>query len=178
MAHVGPVHRIALHPHPATPASAVEAVEVELHAPSAGQLRLRYEVRGTGRLLLPAPADPERADELWKQTCFEVFTREGGAQCYDEFNFSPSTRWGNYRFAAYRSGMTRPEAAPPRVEGGAAGNAYVLHAAFDLPGVGPWRLGLAAVLEEQGGTKSYWALAHPAAAPDFHHADGFALALD
>ena len=32
----------------------------------------------------------------------------------------------------------------------------------------PRRYGLTAVLEEAGGVKSYWALAHPAEKPDFH----------
>jgi len=31
-----------------------------------------------------------------------------------------------------------------------------------------WELGLSAVLEEQDGAKSYWALAHTSPAPDFH----------
>ena len=37
------------------------------------------------------------------------------------------------------------------------------------------RFGLAAVIEETNGRRSYWALAHPPGKPDFHHADGFAL---
>jgi len=32
----------------------------------------------------------------------------------------------------------------------------------------PWQLAMTAVIEEQGGRKSYWAMAHPAGAPDFH----------
>jgi hypothetical protein len=35
----------------------------------------------------------------------------------------------------------------------------------------------AAVLEERNSNTSYWALVHPPGAPDFHHADGFALEL-
>ncbi|MBU2034068.1 MAG: hypothetical protein KKH37_09945 [Alphaproteobacteria bacterium] len=34
-----------------------------------------------------------------------------------------------------------------------------------------------AVLEEAAGEKSYWAVSHPTSKPDFHHADGLALAL-
>ena len=41
----------------------------------------------------------------------------------------------------------------------------------------PWRLGLSAVIEERSGRLSYWALAHPPGAPDFHHRDCFALEL-
>jgi hypothetical protein len=38
-------------------------------------------------------------------------------------------------------------------------------------------MGLAAVIEEQGGVKSYWALAHPDAKPDFHAPACFAATL-
>ena len=39
------------------------------------------------------------------------------------------------------------------------------------------RLGLSAVIEEADGRVSYWALAHPAPKPDFHHAGTLALQL-
>jgi len=172
------MRRVALNPHPETPAGAIVAVEVEVRDPSASQVRLRYEVRGgLDALLLPAPADPERTDDLWRATCFEAFAQPAVGQGYDEFNFSPSTQWAIYRFAGYRNGMKKPAVLAPRVEGGLEGEAYVLHAAFDLPGAGPWRLGLAAVIEEAGGAMSYWALAHPGGKPDFHHAESFALEL-
>jgi hypothetical protein len=48
---------------------------------------------------------------------------------------------------------------------------------LDLPVSEPWHLGLSAVIEERNGNKSYWALAHPPGAPDFHHRDCFALEL-
>ena len=37
--------------------------------------------------------------------------------------------------------------------------------------------GLAAVIEEQSGAKSYWAIAHPADKPDFHDPACFAATL-
>lgn len=37
----------------------------------------------------------------------------------------------------------------------------------------PSAVALSAVIEETDGRKSYWALAHPAAKPDFHHPDSF-----
>jgi hypothetical protein len=39
------------------------------------------------------------------------------------------------------------------------------------------RLAVSAVIEESDGRISYWALAHPPGKPDFHHADGFVVAL-
>jgi len=37
---------------------------------------------------------------------------------------------------------------------------------------------LSAVIEEESGTLSYWALRHAPGRADFHHPDGFALELD
>ena len=58
---------------------------------------------------------------------------------------------------------------------------FVLAVALDLADApdlaGALRLGASAVIETADGALSYWALAHPAGRPDFHHADGFALDL-
>jgi ABC-type uncharacterized transport system permease subunit len=39
-------------------------------------------------------------------------------------------------------------------------------------------LALSVVVEHEDGVLSYWALAHPAAKPDFHHRDAFVLELE
>ena len=39
------------------------------------------------------------------------------------------------------------------------------------------RIGLSAVIEEEDGTISYWALRHAPGKPDFHHPDAFAMEL-
>lgn len=57
---------------------------------------------------------------------------------------------------------------------------YALSACLEGPafaGPGDWMAAISAVIEEADGTKSYWALAHPPGKPDFHHPDGFVLAL-
>ncbi len=40
------------------------------------------------------------------------------------------------------------------------------------------RLALSAVVEDREGRLSYWAMRHPPGRPDFHHPEGFALALE
>jgi hypothetical protein len=170
--------RWTLKPHPDSRPGAIRGIDVEVGRPSGAQLRLRYAVSGAiDQMLIPAPADPERTDQLWRSTCFEAFAQEEGATGYDEFNFSPSTQWAVYRFDSRRSGMRTVDGLAPRVEGGIEGEAYVLHAAFDLPGAGPWRLGLCAVIEETSGAKSYWALTHAPGPPDFHNAAAFIVEL-
>jgi len=171
--------RRSLKRHPDSPRAAATAIDVEVMRPRPGSLVLNYTVTGTiGDLRLPAAAAPARADELWRHTCFEAFIRASPGEAYYEFNFSPSTRWAAYRFDGYRSGMRiAAEIAAPRIELQSSAGRCSLRAELDVSPlrlVGTWRLGLAAVLEELSGPKSYWALAHPRGKPDFHHADCFA----
>ena len=174
--------RHALKLHPDSVCLAVTSIEVGVAREGAGTLALRYIVNGTiGDLLLPRVTVSARTDELWRHTCLEVFARTSRATAYYEFNFAPSTEWAAYRFASYRSGMDiAAEISAPRIDVQTTPERYTLRAALDLGALSDlspdaWRLGLSAVIEEAGGLKSYWALAHPPGKPDFHHAVGFAL---
>lgn len=164
--------------HPGTSAS-VSSIAVEAVADD-GCLRLTYAVTGTDLIKLPARQSPTRTDGLWRSTCFESFvaTAAGG---YLELNLSPSSQWAAYAFDAYRDGM-RDLALPvaPRTVLMTKAGVLMFEAevAFtDLPPK-PITIGLSAVIEEIDGTKSYWALCHPAEEPDFHHPDSFALTLE
>ncbi len=173
--------RLALAPHPGLPLATIQRIEVEVARPAPGRLRLSYTVFGDiDRLLLPTPAAPVRTDDLWKHTCFEAFIRPGAGPAYYEINLAPSSQWAAYGFEGERTGM-RPagEITAPRVEMRSQADRYDLAAEIDLtlPGDPAWRLGLSAVIEDTLGARSYWALAHPAATPDFHHPDAFVLDL-
>jgi hypothetical protein len=171
--------------HPDSRCDAVTGIAVEALRPAPGELRLRYAVTGRiGDLILPAPTTPGRADGLWRHTCFEAFLRAPPDEAYCELNFAPSFAWAAYTFARYRSGMAQAsELGDVRI--GIESNAehFQLEATLRLEGLPmlpwdqPWRLALSAVIEEQGGQLSYWALAHPPGKPDFHHADCFQLEL-
>lgn len=170
--------------HPGFACGAVAAIAAEAERSAAGVLSLRYLVEGVSEgLVVPAAAAPARTDELWKTTCFEAFVWDAEGAGYYELNFAPSSQWAAYRFDGYRQGM-RPaqEIVQPRITFRRAGGRLELDVsldlgAADLPTEAPWRLGLSAVIAETGGRTSYWALAHAPKRPDFHHADGFVLAL-
>jgi hypothetical protein len=169
--------RLELKRHPESQCIAVTRMDVELSYPRAGSLVLTYLVTGIiGDVRLPPVTAPTRTDELWRHTCFEAFIRPDPGPAYYEFNFAPSTQWAAYRFDGYRSGMQpASEISPPRIETRMEPNRYTLRAEVELNRLSTAsRLGLAAVIEETNGNKSYWALAHPPGKPDFHHADGFA----
>lgn len=181
---------LTLYPHPDTPSRAVTRISVDAardRRPRSGQhevLILRYVVDlARDGLVLPEPTAAQRIDGLWKHTCLEAFIRASG-NAYHEFNFSPSTQWAAYSFDDYRAGMSPLEISSPRIMTiGGHPPRYEVRVSVDLSSVSglgtasPWRLALSAVIEETGGEKSYWALAHPPGKPDFHHADGFVLEL-
>lgn len=165
---------VTLTPHPDTPSTAVDRIEVDIERRE-DFIWLRYAVYGeVGRVLWPQASEPERVDELWRHTCFELFapTDDG----YREFNLSPSGAWASYRFDGYRSGMT-PSDERAQVLGLEAAEAWATLEALVEPPPGATRMGLSAVIEDVDGSISYWALAHPPGKPDFHHPDSFALIL-
>lgn len=191
-----------LTPHPLHAPAVVRRVTAQVlddlgdgGASARGTVRLRWRVWGATALVVPPRiAHAVRADGLWRATCFEAFLRplaadgEGGE--YVEFNFAPSGAWNAYDFTAYREGMTPrvmaasspAPAVTTRVvrEGESADEDVVVEARVSRASMPPWpcALALTAVLEEQGGIKSYWALGHPpGGAPDFHHATGFVARL-
>jgi hypothetical protein len=182
-----------LQPHPQSPPSKVAAVEVECIF-SDDDILITYVVSGSEELVIPPGLGTERADDLWKTTCFELFLRADGAEPYLEFNFSPSSQWAAYRFATHRAGRSDfPVQVPPHIDssgwshielpggitGGDAGARFAVKVALDLSDIPPaaHRMGLSAIIEEAGSRKSYWALAHPPGEPDFHHPACFAAQL-
>lgn len=171
--------RHLLTPHPDTPSPAVARIEAEAARLPPGLLTLRYRLFGSiGAIRVPAPAAPARADGLWQQTCFEAFLRAGDRPAYYEINLSPSTEWAAYGFDGHRQGM-RPAALAslPRIGTQVGADSLELHASLDLGGLDDlpddldWRIGLAAVIEDDHGRRSFWALGHPPGEPDFHHRD-------
>ena len=145
-------------------------------------LQLRWRIEGTGDLIVPPPAGNHRRDGLWQATCFELFLRPDSGSSYCEFNFSPSEAWAAYDFDDWREGMQeRPVERPPVLTIRRGGSVAIFEAAIPraiLPDA-PCAMSLTAVIEEAGGTKSYWALAHPdTPTPDFHAAPCFAARLE
>jgi hypothetical protein len=168
--------------HPDSPCFAVAKIEVGVARPSADSLVLSYILTGKmSDVRMPPAIAATRSDELWRHTCFEAFVRASSGAEYYEFNFAPSTQWAAYRFSSYRSGMrVAAEISAPPIEVRSSPDCYTLQASLELdrlsglPRKALWRLGLATLIEDTSGRKSYWALAHPPGKPDFHHTDCFA----
>ena len=174
---------VLLTAHPSTPNDAVRSLEARVRADESGILVFEYSLAADlSRVRIPLPAAGERADALWRHTCFEAFVAPAGTRGYYEFNFSPTLEWAAYRFSAYRDGMWSAEIGRPptlslhrRNDGLDLQSTVYVERLGDLRG--PLRIALDAVIEDENGGLSYWGLRHPPGKPDFHHPRGFVLEL-
>jgi hypothetical protein len=159
---------------------AVRALEVHIGGAQTGKLDLRYVLDADlSRVRIPPARTSRQTDELWKHTCFEAFIRGRDSGAYHELNFSPSTEWAIYSFESYRKGMAPVDVPqPPEIRVERSAHLLQVDVSIDLR---TWSrsgaLALAAVIEDENGRLSYWALKHPAGKPDFHHTDSFVLEL-
>ena len=168
-------------PHPTKPPLGVSSIEARIDMGHPHWVQARWRIETSGALKWPPPAGQRRRDGLWKTTCFEIFVKSEGNFTYREFNLSPSEGWNVYDFDTYREGMREPPVQHAPVCTMRPGGRFAIFDAAvprSLVPRGPSSLGLSAVIEEEGGIKSYWAIAHPdAPVPDFHHAACFAGTL-
>ncbi|HLL32247.1 MAG TPA: DOMON-like domain-containing protein [Allosphingosinicella sp.] len=157
---------------PACPGDPIEAIHATAERVSLTLLHLRYTVVGDiSRLRIPEAAPPLRTPRLWEATCFEAFLRPEGENGYLELNFSPSGQWAAYAFSHYREGMAdAPLPAAPEIAVSRSGHGMEIQVAVSPAlGPGPYAMNVAAILENRGGERSFWAASHPAGGPDFHH---------
>lgn len=168
--------RFVLTPFPGEPAPAGVRIDGEA-AREGDELALTWRLHDpAGVVVVPPPAAPERRYGLWEATCFEFFVRDAEGPGYREFNLAPEGRWNAYRLDGYRDGLRNDPAfaaLPFRVTRHEGGLEVAVH--VDL-GPGPWRMAIAAVVKTAAGG-SFWALAHPDGAADFHAPEAFALTL-
>jgi len=177
--------RALLLAHPDTPGEAVWSIAVGAQLTDGTHLACHYALHGDmARVRIPGPGAGRRSDGLWKHTCFEAFVAAQGEKDYYEFNFSPAFDWAAYRFADYRSGMSAARLAEaPGLQVRRTARQLDLTTTVHLSGLASLRgarvlrVALAAVVEEDDGRLSYWALQHGPGSPDFHDPDSFAFEL-
>ncbi|MFC3174425.1 DOMON-like domain-containing protein [Novosphingobium bradum] len=171
---------LSLSPHADHAPDRVSAVSASVIGLDRNWLRVRWRVADSAGVVVPPFAGKARADGLWQRTCFELFLRSPGSAAYVELNLSPSEEWAAYDFSGYRAGMA--ERAMPHSPDGTirrGGNVLIFDASVPMAGLPPlpWDVGISAVIEEQGGTRSLWALRYGPGQADFHAPACFAARL-
>jgi hypothetical protein len=158
----------------------VRAVTARIDRTQDGLLQVAYAIEGDpSRLRIPAS---RTGGNLWQHTCFEIFIAQSGMPSYHEFNFAPSGDWAAYAFQKYREGAPlADETLDPGLKVLVDETKIEVQAEIRLSRLGVagrLSIGLSAVVEEESGALSYWALKHAPGKPDFHHRDAFTLHLE
>ena len=172
--------------HPQTPCSLISDFFVEIEPDDKGNLHLSYQLIGAlTQIRIPEQRSTGFLNGLWEHTCFEAFIAAEPDPAYHEFNFSPSGHYAAYAFDSYRKPSANPAHALEPIITLAKSSARCSLGALvfqaNLPANSnalPFRVGLSAVIELLDGSKSYWALQHPADHPDFHRREGWILSLN
>lgn len=174
-----------LTPHPSAPAhNGIERVEVDLRVLPPGWLECTYRIRADrGAVVIPAADASLNPERLWEHTCCELFVADAEGWAYEEWNFSPTGQHAHFEFEDYRVRRAQPQRLPAKLVVEVTvedDGSMVLLARVPVRSAEPQpalAVGVSVVLESADGL-SYWAIRHPVAEPDFHHRDGFALALN
>lgn len=161
----GAMQSLVLHPH--CPPGPITSVEAEIE-PTAQGCRARFRFSGDiAAIKVPETAAPERMDNLWKTTCFEIFWQPESGTYYREFNLSPSTRWACYDFDDFR---LNSRDAPAEVDIACThdGHELVLTAEIRSELPTPAAVALNGIVEDRDGNIQFWALAFQEGKPEFH----------
>jgi len=136
-------------------------------------LRMDYILRGAlieEIELSKEVSTPKRTDDLWKDSCFELFLfHKSGA--YWEINLSPSKNWNIYKFRSYRDGMQRENKINRiNIKTDKQENQFLLTTKINFNKILDFEdvnLAFTAVTKDKSGEINYWALKH-LEKPDFH----------
>ena len=166
----------SLYRHPDAPPGAISSVDAELERHDSGAVAIFRLLGDIARLVIPPLAAPERTDNLWRTTCFELFVGGEGSS-YREYNFSPSGEWAAYQFDDYRLGM-RDISVDVEIELYQEKNELQFSVKIRDEFPNPADVGLTAVIEETDGIIRYWSTTFAPGKPDFHAAAVRSLLFD
>ncbi|MFN8369755.1 MAG: hypothetical protein U0T83_03915 [Bacteriovoracaceae bacterium] len=144
-------------------------------------LDLKYSVLGNiQNLQLEAPVlQPQRTEELWKKSCFEIFLNNNLEHDYVEFNFSSSKNWNSYIFDNYRvknSYLQLPSF--PKINTYTNDQTFTMNVSVEFNyknfnKVNQLFISPTVILQHNNNAQSFWAIKHTKNHPDFHVKDSF-----
>lgn len=146
----------------------IRAVTASL-TPTAQGCEAEFRLDGSiAGIKVPQLTAPERMDDLWKTTCFEIFWQPVGGTYYREFNLSPSSRWACYDFDSFREGMRDAPVEQVAIACSSDDEGLALKASIAAELADPAQVALNAIVEHSDGSLQFWALAFGPGKPEFH----------
>jgi len=147
-------------------------------APTARGCRAWFTLEGDlSTIRIPEHRESQRRDNLWHTTCFEIFWQAEEQSAYREFNLSPSSEWAAYDFDDFRLNARDAPVEAIAIACAHSSDRLALSADIVSDLALPARVALNAIVENDDGTKQFWALAFDDGPPEFHSAACRALRL-
>ncbi|MGD8568561.1 MAG: DOMON-like domain-containing protein [Gammaproteobacteria bacterium] len=131
----------------------------------------------------PVAPQPQRRENLWQTTCFELFVSATDSKEYWEYNLSPSHDWAVFHFSDYRQNKSDDLATPDLTITTQRTNnkRFDLGCTIELPQAvksHKMELGVSAVVQNIHDQLYYYALIHCKKTADFHHRDSFIIGVE
>lgn len=141
------------------------------------KIKVSFMLKGMlNQYIFPNVKKLERADELWKATCFEVLLASDD-EVYYELNFSPSLGWNFYVLDTYRA---IPKAfdlvEEPSIIIEQKNDKFYIVFELEFKGVNIKKLkyyNVASIVLNQKNERTFWAIKHLNIQPDFHNKKSF-----
>lgn len=174
----------ALEPFPGTVTTADITLNIAITRSSDNQLSLRYTLEGAIEQIQFAPKTdaPQRQWQLWETTCFECFIGRPDQINYWEFNLAPNANWNAFALDDYRQGIREAESIQQiAITTERTRDRFTLSTVLPLNQLVdrqfPIAVSITAVIQDQSGALSYWAIQHSGSEPNFHQRDSFVVQL-
>ncbi|SFV50560.1 hypothetical protein MNB_SV-12-26 [hydrothermal vent metagenome] len=137
------------------------------------RLKIEYEIiNNLSSYHFPKETKQQRANELWRDTCFELFIANHSSTEYYELNISPSTQWNAYHFKSYKEEMRETDVfSTPSIISHQLDKSYNL--SFEMAFqedifVKKLSINLAVILLDKEEMRHFYAINRCKESPDFH----------
>lgn len=119
----------------------------------------------------------QRANELWRTTCFELFLASRENEDYYELNFSSSLAWNLYHLSSYRADVQEVQVlSEPTIRINKQENQFQICLELELEELCLEQFNLynvASILLTKENERTFWSVKHEKDVPDFHHRSNF-----
>jgi hypothetical protein len=145
---------------------------------SENKLYIAFNINGKlDAYIFPQKSKLKRVDELWKETCFELFLANSKTEEYYELNFSSSLSWNFYHLSGYRNHVSEVKGlAEPKIEIFKKIDEFKITFELELKNFSFEKFdsyNLATILLTKESNRTFWAIKHLKTQPDFHDKKSF-----
>ena len=162
-------------------------IRTQLQFKENNKLHLRFRLEGDlQKVKWPDRRfEDKRVDDLWQETCFELFIKPVNEKHYWEFNFSNDQYFNCYYFTDYRNGMkTEPLINEFDSEFKIKNQIANFQVEIDMGKLTEQNrlsqvtIGVSMVIKSADGSTWYYALQHGKDKPDFHDPGNYVILSD